>query len=664
MSFTITIKRQDDSYAFLPPGVKFEVENYSSTVMGGPELATISATGNSDGIWNLAPLVGYKIFIYEPKGELVWWGYLSEVRINFGRFGAGVSLDSMANRVRLAYSYTGADGVARRGTTPWTQDLTSISYYGKKELLYSVSNLDLLAATERRNDLLQELSLPQPKITDGRSRSSFGATLICRGDADLLDWEYCPEPRGLEQAVTNGSTLVPIGYAIDSTFSWVGEGEEWELWTNNAVLETVQSGMKFDVTGGTNDGDTYTLSSAVRGDIQATFANTTFTADDNIVDGDRVVGKWGNGDVIQVESTSSNNGYYRIDKVIDKEEIDVLPATISNETTTALITRGYYVTLNEQPTTAYGDSTVLTLQSNMLAQSFTLSEFTSPWTCNTISIRVQKVGSPSDNMKIELRGGSDTAPSGSVLVSATIAGSSMYSNQPLWYQWDMGNTQSMTHGTRYWIVASRTGTADHENYYAIAVDEDAPYTGGVLRLGSIDGSWYERTPNATMPFIVRGSEDIVTQITNIVDDHAQFVSGVDFLSTSTIEIPQYRIGDTTSRHEIEKMLDLGVNSGRRLLYRMTPERRLVIYEKPVNTGNNHLFIDEEGILKSRFGSNRLRGQLPVGEFADIKNIRLASNTLAPLGPYFIWRAEYDVKSGDTRVEPLNSDPFNTGVTNG
>ena len=661
-AFYISVKNRNGTDIILPKNSIITPEAWSSTAVGGCENATIAIQGPSEGVWLSVKWLGYQIQIYNHLHDLVWWGHISEVNVSQGSFSAGISLDSMSNRIRVAYSYNLADGTSIRGDTLWAQDDDSIDRYGTKELQHSGgADLTDLAAGELRDSLLDQLKFPIPTIAAGESGESASATLTCRGDYDLLNWQYYTELRGLEQSNSNGNTSIPVGYGFTAHLSWFG-GEELEMWATSQVLDALEPEMVIDVTGG--NAGAWTIASTARGEVESVTGPVEFTADNTIVDAANVVGKWGTGDVILVSGTSSNNRAFRIDKIEDRTTVETEPELIVTESAgSATITRGYNLKVVETPAELYHTSSTVTPRGYIIAQSFQLEHNVSSWTCDTISIRVLRVGSPGDSLKVELRSGG-SSPSETVLAQQTIAASEIFDTRAGWYEFDMGNTVSLSFGTSYWIVVSRTGVLDPLNYYEVPIDEDAPYTLGSMKLRTIGGAWVTRTTDATMPFIVRGRELITTQISNILTNYAQFVVNSEILTASTVSTNQYRVGDTKSLFDLENLLALGVNNGRRYICHMTPERRLVIDEEPEKDDSPQLSIAHDGTLMTSVGGIYPAGRLPVGQWVGVDVRHFAGDAIAQLSPYFVERAEFSTNSFQTRLEPRHNDPFDIRIKQG
>lgn len=83
----------------------------------------------------------------------------------------------------------------------------------------------------------------------------------------------------------------------------------------------------------------------------------------------------------------------------------------------------------------------------------------------SISVSIEKVGSPIDNVKVAIQADSGGLPSGTDLASGTISGSSWPSSCGTYQTVTLTNV-TLNASTLYWVVYSRTGVPSGTNYYA------------------------------------------------------------------------------------------------------------------------------------------------------------------------------------------------------
>lgn len=660
--FTISVHNRNGAIVHVPANLEVRPDSWSSSAIGGPDRATINVSGSAEALWALLQWLKYDIEIYNNAADSVWHGFINAVTVYQGAFSAGLSLNEMTNRVRVAYTYNLPDGTAQRGDTDWSTNDESISRYGTKEKQFSLSDTTLSAANEYRNSVLDEFSVPLPVIEAGNSRDST-AIIECLGYWHTLDWQYYTNLEGFDEYDT-GNAEQTVGYGFTtSTISFMDEtGEMWEATANFAGL-TINSVV--DISGSASNNGAVTIEGNPQGEVEEyNDSTTTFVANSAIRDTAQTIGTWNNGDVIRIQNTTNNNGYYYIDEIKDAGDIDVAQTTIVNETTSSTITRAYSVKTASAFTEELGASSVtVTARGVQVAQSFTLANNTSSWTVDKIAVKLLKYGAPSDNVKLELRSDNGGVPSNTVLASATIAGSTVLDTRLGWYEFDMGNSYSISYGTTYWIVVYRTGANSATNYYTVGVDENTGYGSGALKISTVVGAWVNRLTDADMPYRIYGASESSAQITNLVTNYAQFIVP-DLDSASSIDHFQYRVGDTTSLSELKDLLKIGVTGGRRYIATVDKWKRLIIREEPAKPDYVKIKINSRGELENAYGGRVPLGRLPVGEYVELET-PISVDALSEITPYFVERAEYDASNNTTRLEPKGSATlFDFGIAQG
>lgn len=183
--FTAKLKRRDFSTYPIPP-VTLRPLAWSWHARGGPATAYFEIEGDA---WAALALLRCPVTIINGVGSVVWWGYVSGMEIEAGNVTIGVDLDSMANRVAVAYSYVepGASTVGARQTTPWVMDNDSEREYGTKDLLAGVDGATVTSAAAIRDALL---SMHRYPIANPEARQGKGGTVYARGWWSTLGWRY------------------------------------------------------------------------------------------------------------------------------------------------------------------------------------------------------------------------------------------------------------------------------------------------------------------------------------------------------------------------------------------------------------------------------------------------------------------------------------------
>ena len=120
-----------------------------------------------------------------------------------------------------------------------------------------------------------------------------------------------------------------------------------------------------------------------------------------------------------------------------------------------------------------------------------------------IVMNIKKVGSPTDNFKIEIQEDNSGSPSGVSLTSKTIAGTELttsYTTETLDFS---GDVKLLDVDKTYWIIFERDGAASSVNYYVIQFigtedEKTDPYASGELK--SFDGTNWKnwKLPKSTL----------------------------------------------------------------------------------------------------------------------------------------------------------------------
>lgn len=193
------------------PALKFAVNSMTWNDQGGPAECRMTATGTREALYQLTAMLRYGVDIYDDLGVWCWGGYVSEINIGSGAYSYGAQIDSMANKIAVAYSYIepGTNEVGQRKTTAFASDATSIAEYGTKEAMLSESGLTDAAAEQKRDTAIEAMNRPQGIITWGAAEMQ--ADIICRGWFDTLGWMLASWPAAAGPAFTTNNADLSIG---------------------------------------------------------------------------------------------------------------------------------------------------------------------------------------------------------------------------------------------------------------------------------------------------------------------------------------------------------------------------------------------------------------------------------------------------------------------
>lgn len=655
--FYAIVQDQNGNDFVMPADLDLLPVRYSGAAVGGYDQAEIAVRGTAMALRALRGWLGYRVTICNRHGQTVWKGTAEDTQINRGMFQSGWSLKGMYNQIAVAYSTT-VNGTTEDGVTAWATDTDSFVRYGAKQRRLTASEVSLSQANAYRDSQLTASKNPVRTRSFQSANNDVTGKLLCRGFWHTTNRQYYTQLSGLEENAGVGNAGQPLGQGISGTS--IGFSNDGKIHDMQGRLNKFTAGHNVSVSGATNSGNNGSrLIQSVDNREAQSYTSTEIWLDpaDDIMDNNDGFGFIQVSDNISLSGTTGgHDGYYRV-KEAGSNHLVVAPATISFQDGGIPVTvaRGNSIQtsvggVNERPGAA---NVTLTVHGQKIAQSFSLAASLS-WTVERILVRLQRIGAPSDNVTVQLCADSAGAP-GTVIEQVSVAASAI-STAMEWTAFGFGNTNTISYGTTYWIVISRSGANDAQNYYMVDVDESLAYPRGVLKLWT-GAAWADRATNADLIFRVMGAWETTAQIRQIVADVCPFLAGVDIVSPSGVYSNQYRNGETLALDELEALLDSGTSNGRRLLAEVTPERILRIYEQPAAAES--LLMASDGTLQTLTGGAWGPGKLPHGQWIGL----LDEDDEAP---FFCERAEVDCQSGHySALEPEGAgDVFHMGIQRG
>lgn len=421
-----------------------------------------------------------------------------------------------------------------------------------------------------------------------------GRMLYGLGWWHMLDARYYENLKGREENL-EGTSEQALGLGFTS--SELGTFAYSDIWyENDAKFAKFEIDDKFVVVGtynyvegvtpGQNDG-TYTVKSSPSSDAQESYTATTisFAPNDNINDSASGFRDFRANEYVQISgaTNAANNGPHMItDAAVDKLQTrEGITGILVSESAGNSITieQGNAVDVTE-PIAAYespGDATGITVTAygQKIAQKFQ-NNTGEAFTVDQIAIKIRKEGSPTDNITVALYSDNSGDP-GTLLDSGTILAADI-TTAMAWHWASLSNTDSIATSTDYWIVITRAGSMDYDDFYKVGVDEETSYTSGVLKLYDDDG-WVSRQVAADLTFKVWGAVKTTVQVGTILEDAGQAFSVVDIFDDSGIETNQYRDGLSLARSEAEALLDQGTSNDLALRAMVTVDKSVYIEEQ-------------------------------------------------------------------------------------
>ncbi len=238
----VNFLNRDFSERAVQPKVTMEVVRYSLSTRGGPKKSLIEVSGPAEDIYALVNDLRAPIEILNDQGDLVWWGYFSSLTVHSPAFTFGVDLETMFNRVAVAYTEQDV-----RFTTAWSGDDDSMAEYGIKEILLSKADVTSADALQSRDVYLQDTKYPVPAL-QFQSGTDGSATITGLGWIYTLDWRYYANATGREGYEETGDGGREIGeddrpilaqsFQIAATTAWDASSIKLRVWKQGTINPT------------------------------------------------------------------------------------------------------------------------------------------------------------------------------------------------------------------------------------------------------------------------------------------------------------------------------------------------------------------------------------------------------------------------------------------
>lgn len=661
LTFPVSVQTRDFTALQLASDLKLLYLRGTASVRGGPIDAEVRATGPRYMLYETLDWLRNPITVYNQLGTEVWWGYIAAITANIGSLEIGLSLDEVSNRIQVIYTYNNPEGRPIKVTSGWSEDQDSIDTYGTWELIKSLGT----SSDERAvSDLATTLSLlawpvGTPVFNSGDT-SEDSVSLLCRGWYSSLAATYYNRDEGQEQYTANGSFMVSMGQKFVST--------ELGFEPNADAIHAVTGGMKhfkvgqrIQVTGSTsNNGAMRVVNGTDQDHVIIHSTAIAFDPANDILGPAPIFILIGSGELIHVSGAphAGSNGYFWVSGVSSNgDHIEITENVIIHDSSGPSVTveRGNSIIVDAALIREIPDGTPTTLNviGEMVAQSFT-NNATDSWVAWEIWVRLLRIGNPADNVLLQIWSDSGGLP-GTVIDGGFITGSTISIFSTQWYKANLTGVAPLSPGTPYWVVARRSGASEVDQYYQVDIDESAGYTLGVLKYWN-GSAWVNPvtaagTATASMPFSVYGKEETTTQMQRLEADAGQFLIGTQLLDFSSLTTYQFRDGKLRASAELENLLDTGASDGRRLLSTVTAQRILQIYKEPLQGTYDTVQVNLNSEWFDYVGSPLEPGVLPVGKWAEIRDLPPDVAAYTKVTPFFIEEATYDARSNDLQVTP-------------
>ena len=643
--FSVEFVNRAGQDVIAPPDLRFAPARWSGASLGGPREAEIVVSGSRASIKALRNWLRFPVRIVNRRGSICWHGYVHEVEIQLAGLSVVASLDNLRNRIAVTYSAT-IGAIEEAATTAWAADAGSTTEYGTKEHLESLGSASAAMATAWRDRELAAKAWPMLKRGgegggDGGSDTP-AAILRCRGWFAHYGWKYYQRVDGRLEHMPNDTQAWPVGWGVASS-NQVGFGG-YGIHDVAARMENLPAGAKITVSSSTSNNKTFTLSDGTSEDVETyTATSIRFEPSDDILDTNDGMGFSKDDHWMRVQGSASNSRWHFIGSA-GSDHIRTSAVTsgaIVNEAAGPSITLTqaqkiptYEVATAEAPATA--SAVNLALWGQQIAQKITLGY---SMTVAQVQIELAKVGSPSDNISVEVSLDNAGLP-GTVQTSGTLAAASL--TDSLTAAWVPLTPVTLAAGD-YWIRIKRSGTLDGTNHFLLGMTQEA-YSSCIAWNGStwsaFNRGWYVR-------FRLWASEDTGTMIETMLSAAGQFVTIAPGFTTGVL-------GFTTmdqiavALDEVNRLAAIGTSAGARILIDIGPDRTLRMYSQTRPGPEEILLYFTAGgrkQLANSAGSPWEPGILPLGRWVEFADLDSDLAVVGGLSPAPIAEAGYDATSG-------------------
>jgi hypothetical protein len=661
--FSIAVFDASDNAILVPSALNVRPVMWSAIAAGGMLDAQVEIAGDVSQLWGITAWLGYRIEIINRRGTAVWWGDIQTVEIVASGLRRGISLSQMANKISVRYSQTQPGGAAVAADTTWASDTSSIAKYSTFERrITPAREMTEAIANGYRATALATLAVPFYTLLPDEGDPV--AILTCTGIWQRMGRTYYSQAAGLEEHNLSG-VPIPLGQGFTSTkVAFVASTDTVHSTEGKFTSYAVGSTVK--VAGASNAGNNNAFEITGVDDRDAvTYVSTgiTFSANDDIADAGLGLGFLEVDDAFTLAGSSSNSGTHKLKKA-GADAVEVSPGyfggNITGESAGPSITfaRGNSIDVGGNLTDEQaGASVTVTTWGQKIYSSFALAAALS-WTVAKVEIRIRKIGTPTDNVKIQLVADSTNSPGTLIEESAVVAAADIPTEMG-WVSFDFANSHVITNASTYGLVILRTGSNSDADYYEVDVDDALGYTRGVMKV--YDGAnWQTPSPDTDLIFRVLGEVDTGDQI-ELVLAGQDWPKWID-VATSGLVANQWREGELTSMDEVASLMSNGTSGASRMVARVTRDLAAVVTARPAPTTARFVWKGANR-LTDFYGQDAEPGYLPAGQWVKLGD----DQNLGPwshLSPVFVERAEYRIDAGLTLEPEGQSSIFDLGVQQG
>ena len=258
------------------------------------------------------------------------------------------------------------------------------------------------------------------------------------------------------------------------------------------------------------------------------------------------------------------------------------------------------------------------------------------FTCDSIWIRIKKVGAPGDYAVVSIYNPAYTVGASSLVAAGLLT------DDFQWVRFKLNHPITFAGGGQYRLHVGRSGGVDAVNYYGVGVHEGLGYAAGDLYILNSAPAWVTRVPNADLAHYFTSQTNVIEEIKYLLSPAPygvnQFSTYVNIEAVSSVPVPQFANGQERGRQALERMLLGGGDYGRRMLGKILPSRDVRIYYQP-REEKPPAVLGTDGHIYSRAGRRLLPSEQPAGQWVQHGAI-LAGARAARLGLVFAERVTW------------------------
>lgn len=220
---------------------------------------------------------------------------------------------------------------------------------------------------------------------------------------------------------------------------------------------------------------------------------------------------------------------------------------------------------------------------------------------SAVSLRLRKVGTPGDQLRVDVRLAEDGSPVGGNLLSCRFITESMANESYTWLTASFPVPYSLDPNKAYCLVISRTGAVNNEAYYVLGLDEHLHYADGQMKLfRPADQTWQPRDPAADALFKLTGLSRVEDEIEALLSSKADFLSGFALEKGIGLLLPAVGELGAPAFDTFKRLLALGTDNRQKLMVAISPSRFLRVFSEP-DSDDIPYFLTPSGEALDRLG---------------------------------------------------------------